>query len=534
MHRLGLFVVAFLVAATSTINPAAADDRGVCFKIDSPPDAAISACGRLISSGRIIGGNLSVVYEFRGSAYFKKHDYDRAIADFGEAIRLNPKFALAYSSRSRAYSGKGDFDRAIADASEAIRLDVKHVGAYVGRGFAFTMQRRFDDAIRDLDEAIRLQPNLAVAYSQRGVALREKGEFDRALADLNEAIRLSPRSITALVNRGLIHEQKGDVERARSDFATAASLDDVASRLLMGPGLLETARSRLAALERRKQQKAAAATSTAAATPPNLATTSTAAATPPNLTATTTAAAPSPNLAASPAPAGPRVALVIGNGDYRHASRLANPANDATDIAQALRRLGFDVVEGRDLDRRGMENKVREFGRKLDGAALALFFYAGHGLQVGGKNYLVPIDAKLERAGDLNFETIDVGNVLAQMETEKRVNLVLLDACRDNPLARSFARSLGTRSTSVGQGLASIQSAIGTMIAYATQPDNVALDGTGRNSPFTAALLKHIGTPGLDIGVVMRRVRTDVIAATLEKQVPWDHSSLTGEVILAR
>ena len=120
------------------------------------------------------------------------------------------------------------------------------------------------------------------------------------------------------------------------------------------------------------------------------------------------------------------------------------------------------------------------------------------------------------------------------MEAEKRVNLIFLDACRDNPLARSLARSLGTRSSAVGQGLASIQSAIGTMIAYATQPDNVALDGEGRNSPFTAALLKHLVTPGLEIGALMKRVRADVIAATREKQVPWDHSSLIGYVILMK
>jgi uncharacterized caspase-like protein len=192
------------------------------------------------------------------------------------------------------------------------------------------------------------------------------------------------------------------------------------------------------------------------------------------------------------------------------------------------------VVEGRDLDKRGMEDKVREFGRKLDRANLALFFYAGHGLQVGGKNYLVPIDAKLERAGDLSFDTLDVAQVLAQMEAEPRVNLIFLDACRDNPLARTLARSLGTRSASVGQGLATIQSAIGTLIAYATQPDNVALDGEGRNSPFTAALLKHVATQGLEIGSVMRRVRADVIQATRSKQVPWDHSSLVGDVVLAR
>ncbi len=227
-----------------------------------------------------------------------------------------------------------------------------------------------------------------------------------------------------------------------------------------------------------------------------------------------------------------RVALVIGNGAYQKAGVLANPSNDAGDIALALRNIGFDVVEGRDLDKRGMEDKIREFSRKLDNSKLALFFYAGHGLQVGGRNYLVPVDAALERPGDLNLEAIDVTLVLQQMEAERRVNLVFLDACRDNPLARSLARTLGTRSSSVGQGLASIQSTVGTMIAYATQPDNVALDGSGRNSPFTSALLKHIATPGLEISSLMRRVRTDVVTATRDRQVPWDHSSLMGDVVL--
>jgi hypothetical protein len=228
-----------------------------------------------------------------------------------------------------------------------------------------------------------------------------------------------------------------------------------------------------------------------------------------------------------------RVALVIGNGAYVNATQLPNPPNDAADMAKALRDIGFDVVEGIDLDRRGMEERIREFGDRVAAAKVALFFYAGHGLQVAGKNYLVPVNAKLERPGHLDLEALDVQVVLAQMEAQQRVNLVFLDACRDNPLARSLASSLGaTRSAAVGRGLASIQSAVGTMIAFATQPDAVALDGRGRNSPFTAALIKHIREPGVDIAVTMRKVRTDVLAATNQQQVPWDHSSLTDAVVL--
>jgi invasion protein IalB len=228
-----------------------------------------------------------------------------------------------------------------------------------------------------------------------------------------------------------------------------------------------------------------------------------------------------------------RVALVIGNGAYLWTTHLRNPLNDASDIAEALRDMGFDVVLATDVSRQALEAKIREFSRKLAQAQISIFFYAGHGMQVNGQNYLVPIDAKLEQAGDLELDTIDIQMVLRQTETKTRINLVFIDACRDNPLARNYARILGpARSISVARGLATIRGSIGTMIAFATEPNNVALDGSGRNSPFTTALLKHIRTPGLDVAILMRRVRADVIAATGEPHVPWDHSSLVDSLVL--
>ncbi len=234
---------------------------------------------------------------------------------------------------------------------------------------------------------------------------------------------------------------------------------------------------------------------------------------------------------AFPAAAEKRVALVVGNSAYANANPLPNPVHDAGEMAKALTEAGFEVIVGQDLDKSGFDGKIRDFARALDGADVALFFYAGHGLQVGGRNFLVPIDASMQKERDLDFEGISVDFVLKQMEIdrENKTNVVFLDACRDNPLARNLARSMGTRSVSIGKGLAQVETGVGTFIAYSTQPGNVALDGDGANSPFTTALAKGVRMPGRNLTAVMVDVRRDVLAATQGKQVPWDHSSLTGD-----
>ena len=227
-----------------------------------------------------------------------------------------------------------------------------------------------------------------------------------------------------------------------------------------------------------------------------------------------------------------RVALVIGNSGYANVAELKNPYNDAKGMSEKLTDLGFDVVTGLDLSLRDMRQTVREFIKKLDNADLALFFYAGHGIQVNGENYLVPVDAELSTHLDLDFEALPANLVLNAMEQSTKVNLVFLDACRNNPFTENLARSMGTRSSAVGRGLAKIGSGVGSLVSFATQPGNVALDGDGENSPFTTALIKHLGTPGQDITRDLVMVRRDVLEATKGQQVPWDNSSLTGEVIL--
>lgn len=221
-----------------------------------------------------------------------------------------------------------------------------------------------------------------------------------------------------------------------------------------------------------------------------------------------------------------RVALVIGNGTYAEAGTLANPVNDALDIADKLRSIGFEVIEGNDLGKRELERKIGEFSDTLQGAGAGLFYYAGHGLQVDGRNYVVPVDARLDMPVKLQLEAVPIDEVLDIMEQQTKVSLVFLDACRNNPFARSLSRSATTRSATALAGLAQFDSTRGSFIAFSTAPGAVAMDGTGRNSPFAAALLRHIPEPGQSINDMMIAVRRDVVSQTREAQRPWEQGSL--------
>lgn len=223
--------------------------------------------------------------------------------------------------------------------------------------------------------------------------------------------------------------------------------------------------------------------------------------------------------------AGKRVALVIGNGGYA-SSPLHNPVNDAKDVASALRGLGFGVILKTDADKRVMVDAVSAFGGQAQGAEVALFYYAGHGLQVGGLNYLVPVGANVRSEADVEFESMSADRVLAQMESARaKVNLVVLDACRNNPF-RYFRSS--------ARGLAVVRAVTGSVVVYATSPGDVAEDGgSGRNSPFARNLLKHMATPGLEVKAMFNRVGAAVAEESRGGQVPWINSSLFQDIYLA-
>ncbi len=223
-----------------------------------------------------------------------------------------------------------------------------------------------------------------------------------------------------------------------------------------------------------------------------------------------------------------RVALVIGNSAYRYTQELPNPKSDAEAMTTALEHTGFAVTAGINLDRKSFEQAIITFTKALQATDVGLFFYAGHGVQVAGENYLVPVDAKLRNEADLNVSMIKLNNILVQMGHSSKINLIFLDACRDNPLTRGLSRGIAhPHSAKIGFGLAPQHPGIGTMITFSTEPGHVAMDGIGPNSPFTTALLRHMEAPDLDIDQLLRLVRRDVIAMTGGKQVPWNHSSLT-------
>ena len=562
-------LIVMLALLGATLSPALAQPRSqlgpLCTTDTTPADQQIDACNKIIAlkvfSGeklatiyfwRAVGwnkkGNYTQVisdasealrlkpdvalYNLRGSAYYDKGEYDIAIADFNDALRIGPPSGIVFHNRGNAWRGKGDYAKAIADYDAAINAGPKEAFSYQNRGAAKQALGDLDGALADINEAIRLNPTLPSPLTNRAVLWRAKGDIDRAIADTTEAIRLAkakapvnimtpPGStlISAYSQRGLAYEAKRDFERAKQDYNV--TLEGVASDA-SSKANQAMAKVRLSLLLEAMAPAPPPPAATATAQTPEQATTS-------------APAAPAPETSL-----GRRVALVIGNGAYAYVKALPNPPNDARSIAKSLRDIGFTVAEGIDLDRSAMQKVTRDFLREAARAQVAVVYYAGHGVQIDGRNYLVPVDVKLQAGSSATEAMMDMDTILAGLDDQVRTNILILDACRNNPMAQQVASAGPNRAIEVGSGLAAPATlgtgatlGAGTLIAFATAPGQVALDGEGANSPFSAALSRHIGTPGLEVQQMLTRVRAEVVAATKAKQVPWSNSSLLGEVYLA-
>src|SRR4051794_1042994 len=234
-------------------------------------------------------------------------------------------------------------------------------------------------------------------------------------------------------------------------------------------------------------------------------------------------------LVSEPALAEKRVALVLGNSNYQNVAPLANPVNDSSKIAATLKDAGFDVVDSRrDLAAAETRRALRDFADRARDADIAVVYYAGHGIEVDGGNYLIPVDARLERDTDIYDEGLSLDRILIAIEPAKKLRLVILDACRDNPFARTMKRTVATRA--VGQGLAKVEpTSPNVLIAYSAKAGSTAADGDGTNSPFTIALAHHLTTPGLDVRRAFGFVRDEVLKTTANRQEPFVYGSLGGD-----
>jgi tetratricopeptide (TPR) repeat protein len=566
-----LLVALALLAATLWSAPASAQSRSqlgpLCTTETTPADQMVDACGKIIALKVFKGEQLATVYFWRAVGWNKKGDYARVIADTTEAIRLQPSQAV-YNMRGSAYYDKGDYDIAIADFDDALKLGPPSGIIFHNRGNAWRGKGDYVKAIADYDMSIKADPKSAFSFQNRGIAKEALGDLDGALTDINQAIRLDPTLPQPLINRTAIWRAKNDLDRAIADGSEAIRLakDKPPVNIMTPPNsvLISAYTHRALAYEAKGDYARAkddynatlAIVASDAGSKANQATAKVRLSLVTDATAPIPRDAPAPsgqqqtttqqqgNAAPAPLPApatpGKRMALVIGNGAYAHVKALPNPPNDARAVAKTLRDIGFIVSEGVDLDRAAMQRMTREFLRDAARAQVALVYYAGHGVQVDGRNYLIPIDVELKPGTGMTESMIDMDTIMAGLDDQVRTNILIFDACRNNPMAQQVASTGSSRAIEGASGLAAPSSlgsgatlGAGTLIAFATAPGQVALDGEGANSPFSAALSRHIGTPGLEVQQMLTRVRAEVVSGTKNKQVPWSNSSLLGEVYQA-
>jgi tetratricopeptide (TPR) repeat protein len=472
-------------------------------------------------------------WQRRGAMWAEQEEWDKAIADYTKAIGLKPDMAEAYSYRGVAYAAKGDNVKALADHDRALKLDSKNADYYDNRAIFHRDIGDFERALADNDKAVALTP-IAIYYLGRAKTLMLKGDLDRALADANEAVKREAGTIWALYRRGMIYRYRSEYDRALADFDLVlrrypydASSYVERGRIYEKKGDLVRARADFerALKERGTQFKKAHADARA-----QLASLDAGAASPAPKAAPAALLSPAAAVPQAPVVAkdqGRRVALVIGNGNYVHTPKLANPSRDAQAVAKSLRAIGFQsVTVASDQSRESLIGALRSFAREAEKADWAMVYYAGHGIEVGGVNYLIPVDAKLETDRDAALETVSLEQVLSAVDGARKIKLVVLDACRDNPFAAQMRRTVATRS--IGRGLGRIEPEGATLVVYAAKHGQTALDGDGANSPFASALVRRMATPDIEINKIFRLIRDDVMDATAGRQEPFTYGSLPG------
>jgi tetratricopeptide (TPR) repeat protein len=405
--------------------------------------------------------------------------------------RNRNEIANAYLLRGNAHLAQGELDPAIADYARVLELRPEDANAFHATGQAYNAKGDYDRAVANYDKAIALLPNAVYSYVGRSFAYNSKRDYAAAIADCEKGIKLKPDLPDAWFACGESYLAIGNKAKAEDDFQVSIGLYPPAERA--------GAASRIGQIEASLVAQQQASTTPAK-----------------------TQDAGAPGAVASP---GRRVALVIGNSAYQAVARLPNPAQDADLVGAALRQAGVqDVTVAHDLDRGAMVAALRDFADKADGADWAIIYYAGHGIEVDGTNYMIPVDAHLASDRDVPDEAVSLDRLLSAIQSAHKLRLVVLDACRNNPFVVQM--KLASARRAIDRGLSRVEPANATLVAYAAKEGTTALDGNGADSPFALAFARRVVEPGLEINKIFRFVRQDVMDETGNQQEPFVYGSL--------
>ncbi|AJA60951.1 MULTISPECIES: caspase family protein [Bradyrhizobium] len=536
-------------AAIAAAEPQAGDDLATCRDRQAEAQARATACDNLLKADKLGGKDKSLALVVRGNALINKRDYDRAIEALSSAIDLDPDNVGAINLRGLSHERKGEDDLAMADYNLAIQkranfgyaynnrgtihlrrgalqsalddfnLSIKYTPAFLlgwtNRARMRTLNKDFDGAIADFAAAEKIDPAAPQIAGNRCITYGMMGKYDQAFADCDGLIQKQPRNTFAINNRAEVNVMKGDLDAALKDYNTVIQLNPNSVRAHSGRGQIYERRKDLA--QARADYRAAAYSLTRFDEPD---------------VARARAIAQERLAALTPqAPAGStgrRVALVIGNGAYKNVHALPNPPRDAKMIANVLRDVGFQtVISVSDLSRDKFFEALQTFATEAENADWAVVYYAGHGFEIGGVNYLVPVDAKLAADRDAETQAVALEQVIAAVGAARKVRLVMLDACRDNPFAPAMQRTLSLKL--VDKGFSNIEPGAGFMVVYAAKHGETALDGDGgADSPFATALAREIKVPKVEIRKLFDIVRDDVWSATKHEQQPFSYGSPPG------
>jgi tetratricopeptide (TPR) repeat protein len=541
-------LLAFVMPAIA--GPELGDDVTTCRDKQAGDKAArLEACERVIAAGKAEPKDLALAYAVRGQEFERKHNYDKSLAAFSAAHDADPDDPVYLNARGFSYEAKGDDDHAMADYNLALQMRSNFSGAFYNRGTVYLRKGALQSALDDFNAALKISPNYYRAHADRGrvltinkdfdgaladfaaaeqvdataamahnyrcLAYTAMGKFDQAIAECTGVIEKAPKYQFPLVSRAEAYLAKGDLDAALKGFNVVLGLNPNNVRAHSGRGELFERKHDLA------QARADYRSAAFALTPYDNFETGLARQIARERLAALTPQAPATSDKVQ------RIALIIGNGAYKNVQQLDNPPRDARLIAAALKDVGFQTVTlTNDLTRDKFFEALKAFASEAEKADWAVVYYAGHGFEVGGVNYLVPVDAKLAADKDAETEAVALEQVIAAVGGARKLRLVMLDACRDNPFAPAMQRTIALKL--VDKGFSNIEPAAGFMVVYAAKHGQTALDGDGTDSPFATAVARDVKTPHVEVRKLFDLVRDDVWSASKHQQEPFTYGSPPG------